>query len=131
MTSKPGVFACGNVLHVHDLVDYACEEAERCADGVHAFLSARGGDGDTTGPIIAGANVRYVVPSRYDSSRVNRFYLRPMIVGNGVTLASTVDGQVISEKKIPHAQPSEMISINLTEEELRPGRGKTVEVSLT
>jgi hypothetical protein len=38
MTSVPGIFACGNVLHVHDLVDFASEEAERCGSYACEFL---------------------------------------------------------------------------------------------
>ncbi|SCY21736.1 Thioredoxin reductase [Lachnospiraceae bacterium XBB2008] len=68
-TSIPGVFSCGNVLHVHDLVDYVSEEAS--AAGAHAaeyIKSASGGkagsDGDETKvKVVTDGGVRYSVPS--------------------------------------------------------------------
>ena len=64
-TSIPGVFACGNVLHVHDLVDYVSEEAT--AAGIHAaeYISGlnKSGEGITSFNIICDGGVRYTVPS--------------------------------------------------------------------
>lgn len=70
-TSVPGVFACGNALHVHDLADFASEEGERAGASAAAF-AARGDAADTTHAagvpgepsveVVAGKGVRYVVP---------------------------------------------------------------------
>lgn len=64
-TNVPGVFACGNVLHVHDLVDYVSEEAT--AAGRHAAEYVKnGGDKSDDGKeisITATGGVRYTVPS--------------------------------------------------------------------
>ena len=73
-TSVPGVFACGNVLHVHDLVDFVTEEARRCGGQVGEYLA--GEYERTQARVPPGANVRYVVPNRYFPGRDNRFYLR-------------------------------------------------------
>jgi thioredoxin reductase len=128
MTSHDGVFACGNVLHVHDLVDYACEEAERCADGVHAYIS--GTQRDVGGSVAAGAQVRYVVPSSYDGRRENRFYLRPMVVANGLKLLVRSGGAVVAKKALPHVQPSEMVALTLRADTLTALAGAAVEVSI-
>jgi thioredoxin reductase len=128
MTSHDGVFACGNVLHVHDLVDYACEEAERCADGVHAYIS--GTQRDVGGPVAAGAQVRYVVPSSYDGRRENRFYLRPMVVANSLKLLVRSGGAVVARKALPHVQPSEMVALTLRADALAALGGAAVEVSI-
>ena len=128
MTSREGVFACGNVLHVHDLVDYACEEAERCADGVHAYIS--GGRRQRGGPMDAGAQVRYVVPSRYEPGRENRFYLRPMVVANDVKLMVRSGGEIVVRKSLPHVQPSEMVALTLRAEKLAAHGGAALEVSI-
>ncbi len=61
MTSLPGVFACGNALHVHDLVDYAAEEARRA--GAFAARWLAGDAPRAQCRIKAGANLRYVAPS--------------------------------------------------------------------
>ncbi len=64
-TNIPGVFACGNVLHVHDLVDYVSEEAGRAGTNAAGFVKGRPGkDGRQQIPLIAGQGVRYTVPQR-------------------------------------------------------------------
>ncbi|MFA6776782.1 MAG: FAD-dependent oxidoreductase [Sphaerochaetaceae bacterium] len=64
-TSQDGIFACGNVLHVHDLVDYVSEEASLA--GRNAALYALGGKREKKGiPIVATGGVRYTVPQRLD-----------------------------------------------------------------
>ncbi len=111
MTSVPGVFACGNVLHVHDLVDYVTEESERCGAEVCRYL--RGELGERRFPISAGANVKYVVPNTYETGRDLRLYLRPLIVKNRAELVVTLDGKPIVRRRLAHVQPSEMISLGL------------------
>ena len=69
-TSIEGVFACGNVLHVHDLVDYVSEEAKRA--GIYAagyVTGARKGSGTRTA-VLAGKDVRYTVPQQIDTDRM-------------------------------------------------------------
>ena len=131
MTSNPGVFACGNVLHVHDLVDYACEEAERCAAGVADFLDGDVGGGDDK--VRAGANVRYVVPGSYRIGRDNVFYLRSLIVKNDVELVVRRGEDELYKRRISHVQPSEMVRLSLPADRLKAdNRSETgkIEVSL-
>jgi len=130
-TSVPGVFACGNVLHVHDLVDYVSEEARRCGAFVAEYLS--GSREHAQGPVRPGANVKYTAPNRYFPARANRLYLRPLVVKNQARLVVRLDGETVKERRLPHVQPSEMISLSLRPEELRSpaGRGeKVLEVSI-
>ncbi len=64
------MFACGNVLHVHDLVDYVSEEAKRA--GIYAagyVTGARKGSGTRTA-VLAGKDVRYTVPQQIDTDRM-------------------------------------------------------------
>ncbi len=116
-TSCKGVFACGNVLHVHDLVDYVTEEATRCGGFVSDFLSGAGAD-EIQFKVVPGANVKYVLPNAFAPARENRFYLRPMIVKNDVRLVATLDGDPIYSRKFTHVQPSEMMSFTLGAKEL-------------
>ena len=63
-TNIPGVFACGNVLHVHDLVDYVSEEAGVAGKNAAKYIKC-GGDHADSGkeiPIVATDGVRYTVP---------------------------------------------------------------------
>lgn len=62
-TSIPGVFACGNVLHVHDLVDFVSEEAKRAGSNAAKFVRGElDGDAAADIPIIATEGARYTVP---------------------------------------------------------------------
>ena len=117
MTNMDGVFACGNVLHVHDLVDWVCEESRRAGSyaagwlkGEHPSLQIRA---------AAGSHVRYVNPSRIAPDRENIVYMRSMIVKNDAVLELRLDNKersfsrVIRSKKERHVQPSEMISFKI------------------
>ena len=131
-TSVPGVFACGNLLHVHDLVDFVTEEAERCGARVAEYLA-----GEYEGlqhRVAPGANVRYVVPNRYFPGRDNRFYLRSLVVKNQARLEVRLGGQLARERRLPHVQPSEMITFTLKPGELAglpAGDDRTLEVSIS
>jgi thioredoxin reductase len=111
MTSVPGIFACGNVLHVHDLVDYVAEESRRAGEFAAAWLAGRRPQRELR--LKTGSNVRYLNPSRVDPDRENLLYLRSMVVKNGATLVVTIDGRVVKSIKKPHVQPSEMLMVSL------------------
>jgi NADPH-dependent 2,4-dienoyl-CoA reductase/sulfur reductase-like enzyme len=131
-TTVQGVFACGNVLHVHDLVDYVTEESERCAAFVGEYL--RGEYERSQYRMQPGANVKYAVPNRYFPDRENRFYLRPLIVANQARLTVRLDGEKVLERRLAHVQPSEMLSFTLRPKELAgvvPSRENTLEVSIS
>src|SRR5699024_2427619 len=70
-TSLPGVFAAGNVLHVHDLVDYVSEEA--AAAGAHAarYILQGGAEGGEALPVRAAGGVRYTVPTAVHPARLD------------------------------------------------------------
>lgn len=116
MTNVEGIFACGNVLHVHDLVDFVTEESLRCGTFVCNYLEGK--TRELQCDVIPGSNVRYVTPNRFSTGSYNKFYLRSMIVKNHAELSVLLDGKEIFRKKESHIQPSEMISFELTEEDL-------------
>ena len=131
MTGAPGIFACGNVLHVHDLVDYVTEEARRCGERAAAWLS--GAHKDAMLPVVPGANVRYVVPNACALGRRNVFYLRALVVKNDALLDVRVGGRQARSQKLSHVQPSEMIRFSLEPDAVpeRPaGEEAVVEVSI-
>ena len=132
-TGVPGVFACGNVLHVHDLVDFVTEEAERCGAAAAAYLAGAGEAAGAEPRVVPGANIRYVVPNAWRPGRANVLYCRPLVVKNGAVLAVRVDGREIRRRKLAHVQPSEMIRVGLEPAELpmpEPGQPNVLEVSL-
>ena len=131
MTGARGIFACGNVLHVHDLVDFVTEEARRCADRAAVYLE--GGAPEPMIPVNAGANVRCVVPNACAPGRQNVFYLRSLVVKNDALLELRVGGQKIRTKKLAHVQPSEMIRFGLEPgaiQEPDSDTGRVIEVAI-
>ena len=63
MTGAEGIFACGNVLQVHDLVDYVSDEAERAGIGAAAYVTGNAAK-ETTVATAPGSGVRYVLPQQ-------------------------------------------------------------------
>ncbi len=121
-TSIPGVFACGNVLHVHDLVDFVSQEA-RIA-GKQATVYASGEKNKITGPeipIIPVDGVRYTVPSSICVERMEEKLVLRLRVGDvyqNKSISVWVDDQRISKKKKQVLAPGEMEEVILTKEQL-------------
>jgi pyruvate/2-oxoglutarate dehydrogenase complex dihydrolipoamide dehydrogenase (E3) component len=111
MTGVAGIFACGNVLHVHDLVDFVTEEARRCGERAAAWI--RGEARPAMAAMKAGANVRYVVPNTFAQDRENVLFLRPLIVKNDAVLEVSAGGTIVKTRRYSHVQPSEMIRLSL------------------
>ena len=112
MTSVPGIFSCGNVLHVHDLVDFVSEESEACARSVTEYL--RGGfPAEEQLPAEPGENLGYVVPNACRRGRAVRFYMRPRILCRKAELAVSANGKELLKKNVMYVKPAEMISVEL------------------
>ncbi|MBR7103407.1 MAG: FAD-dependent oxidoreductase [Lentisphaeria bacterium] len=110
MTNIPGIFSCGNVLHVHDLVDFVSDEADRAADSAVAWAAGeRPGEAAIT--VKAGKNLRYTVPHRAEAGKTNHFYMRASTVMDKAELRVTSpEGRIIFSKKLRYVKPAEMIS---------------------
>jgi thioredoxin reductase len=129
MTNVPGVFACGNVLHVHDLVDFVAEESRRAGAYAAEWLSGRRPQREIR--VKTGSNLRYVAPSRVDPARDNKLYMRSLVVKNDTVLEVRIDNRVVKSVKKQHVQPSEMISLNLGPKELESaGHDASIEISI-
>ncbi len=118
MTKSEGIFVCGNVLHVHDIVDFVTEEAKKCGEFTAEFIKNKFRK-QKQFKVMPGSNVKYVVPNKYCVDRQNEFYMRSMIVKNNAELTIRIDDNVIMKKKFKHVQPSEMISFKLAEENFK------------
>ena len=111
-TSIPGIFAAGNVLHVHDLVDYVSLEAERLAASVKKFL-IDGASAGTEISVNAGNGVNYVLPQK---TRAGDDFVLSLRVGEPIrqqTLLVKQGNHVILEKKLPRALPAEMLQLDI------------------
>ena len=139
-TSIPGIFACGNVLHVHDLVDYVSQEAANAGRQAAAYIKRQNTSAATpdltplpsetqaacsenvrTLPILCEGGVRYTVPET----------LRPDAMDDTVTLRFRVDNiyknrsicvyfgdRRILQRKRPVLAPGEMEQVTLTKKQL-------------
>ncbi len=107
-TQVPGIFACGNVLQVHDLVDYVSEEAERAGIGA-AELVLHGATDCESVPTRPGNGVRYVIPQtvRKTGKDVSLF-LRVTQPFGKVKFTVTAGDKVLSVAKRLKAAPGEM-----------------------
>lgn len=118
MTDKDGIFACGNVLHVHDIVDFVTKES-RIA-GKNAALYAKCNKKDTNVINTKGINgIRYVLPQMIVKSgedNVNLF-MRCDKIYKDATLVVESNGKIIKRKKMKIMIPSEMILVELKREE--------------
>ena len=115
-TSLPGVFAAGNVLHVHDLVDYVSEEA--AAAGAHAarYILQGGAEGGEALPVRAAGGVRYTVPTAVHPARLDgalTLRLRVDNVYRNKALAVYAGQTCIWRRKRPVLAPGEMETIVL------------------
>ena len=125
-TSIPGVFACGNVLHVHDLVDFVSEESALAGACAAKYVKGGSRAEHTYAETCTGEGVRYVVPQRYDVNRLaeaTRFYLRVTRNYRNVYLVVKADGREIMRKKLLRAAPGEMEYVSLKGDALAAARG--------
>ena len=120
-TGVPGVFACGNVLHVHDLVDYVSEEAARA--GAVAAEYIRGSSEPCGREIIlkAESGVRYTVPMTVRPDRIDDKLTVRFRVGDvykSAYVSVYFDDERVQHKKKRVISPGEMEQIILTKEQL-------------
>lgn len=116
-TANPGIFACGNVVHVHDLADYACEEAGRAGKAAAQFVTGKLGPAKCEVEVKAGEGVRYVVPQKLtllDLQHAVKFYLRPAQPMAEAELVVKAKGQVLYKKGREDLKPSEMVEFSLS-----------------
>jgi NADPH-dependent 2,4-dienoyl-CoA reductase/sulfur reductase-like enzyme len=117
-TSIPGVFAAGNVLHVHDLVDYVSEEASAAGRAAAAFVAAGCKDGARQDvPITFEGGPRYTVPGTVDTAHVGDSLTVRYRVGGVMKdrmVRVLMDGDAVINRKRPVMAPGEMEEIHLT-----------------
>ena len=111
-TATEGIFACGNVLHVHDLVDFVSEEAEVAGKSAAAYILGKA-EKKLHIPLSTDGRVRYTVPQVITAEKDVTVYFRVADVYRNVTL-KVLDGErVVAQKKKSRMAPGEMESITL------------------
>ncbi len=132
-TSVPGIFACGNVLHVHDLVDHVSRESFKAG---HAAAAYARGEKNTapTARVLDGEGVRGVVPQRIrlhgDESREVELMFRPSGVFKNASAVVRSGEKEIARKRAPIFTPGEMAVIPLKGEVVAALDGADITVSM-
>jgi NADPH-dependent 2,4-dienoyl-CoA reductase/sulfur reductase-like enzyme len=120
-TSAEAVFACGNVVHVNDLVDNVSAESERA--GMYAAKYAMGTlpTGGKTVSCVTGRNVRYLCPQQLHITEEGgeaTLYFRVLQPELNVRLVATCDGKVLAKKKEFRVNPGEMCNLKVNTAEV-------------
>ncbi len=122
-TEMAGVFACGNVLHVHDLVDYVSEESVIAGRAAAEYIKGKKAS-DVSVALKADGRVRYTVPQRISEARDTTVYFRVSDVFRDVKLVvRDSEGRVLIERKKQKLAPGEMETLKLTEQMIRESDG--------
>ena len=111
MTSVPGIFSCGNGLHVHDLVDLVSEEGERAAECAAAFLKQS--EPAKMVPVTVSGGIRYVLPRRLAVGEEGFLSMRVTLPGQDRKLTVKAGETILAVKRMKRAMPSEMIRLKV------------------
>ena len=111
-TSVPGIFSCGNVLHVHDLVDFVSEEAELAGASAAEHILGEEKSANRL-DIKRGFGVRYTVPQSVSKDADSDVYFRVSDIMTGKKIVVRHNDNIILEKKTQRLVPGEMVKIKL------------------
>lgn len=120
-TNRPGIFACGNVLQVHDLVDYVTAESQLAGEGAAKYILSKGKSKNTKYiSTKADKGVRYIVPQNINANTDQdvKLYFRVTDVFKGAKIVVTSGDKVLYSKKKPKLCPGEMENVLIKAEEL-------------
>ena len=111
-TETEGIYACGNVLHVHDLVDYVSEEAEIAGKAAVAYINGETLSGRSI-KLSTDGKVRYTVPQRITAEEDVTVYFRVADVYRDIRIVVRDGDRVLVNKKKQKVAPGEMESLTL------------------
>lgn len=124
-TSLPGVFACGNVAHVHDLVDFVTEESQRAGESAARYVAARRWEKGAVRPardertlrLRNGDGISYTLPQRIAVGRADKLYTVAFrvnrVCGPSQIVAADSAGNRIAAFRRDRLAPGEMERISL------------------
>lgn len=128
MTTIPGVFSCGNVLHVHDLVDHVSDEAEKAGTFAWQYLKGSLSSSDSPIAIEPGEGVRYVLPQRVSGLADFTLSLRVTEPSRERAVCVRDGDRKVARKKMVRLHPAEMIRLKIRKDKLE--NAKKLEVSV-
>lgn len=118
-TSIPGVYACGNVLHVHDIVDFVSKESTIAGESAAKYnLKAEAAADNHTVTVKPAGVARYTVPQRASLDAPFSIFCRVAYPVSSGKFVVRCGEEVICEKKFIKAVPSEMEEISLKQKDI-------------
>lgn len=131
-TSIPGIFACGNVVHVHDLVDFVSAEARKAGKAAAKFVKDEVQNGEYI-ELKNGFGVTYTVPQKYRVENIENFLEISMRVNNiykNMRLQVKDGDTVLVNMKKAHLAPGEMEKVVVPKKLLESVKGNELVVCL-
>jgi NADPH-dependent 2,4-dienoyl-CoA reductase/sulfur reductase-like enzyme len=131
-TSIPGVFACGNALHVHDLVDFVTAESQRAGAAAAEFAMKKPAESKMEVKLENGENVSGTVPQHIRTDRIEKtaeifFRVRRNFQKSAVEVSAA--GATLASFPREHMAPGEMEHLVLTKQMLEKASGCTLRIS--
>lgn len=126
-TNVKGIFACGNVVHVHDLVDFVSEEGKKAGLSASRFIKDELKEGQDVTEIKNGDRVNYTVPQNIrlenilDGQEI-MFRVSNVFKNINITVRNS-EGELIKKMRRPVVAPGEMEKIKLKREEIEKAQG--------
>lgn len=134
MTSVRGIFACGNVVHVNDLVDNVSNESELAGRNAADYAIESFDENAGLTGVSAGEHVRYVVPQNIENDKVNskvNLYFRVTDPMRDVTIRAVAGDKVLYNKKKQIVNPGEIESISIDPAQIGGSGASQITVSVT
>lgn len=128
MTSVPGIFACGNVLHVHDLVDHVSTEADLAGKNAAAYVKKGKKAPETRISVSPGEGIRYTLPQTISGKRNVTLSFRVKEPARNKRVMVCDGDRTVKRKKIIRLHPAEMVQIPLKKDVLKDVRSLKVYV---
>ena len=122
-TECEGIFACGNALHVHDLVDFVTKESMRAGESAAKYIGSHYTHSNQVITLKNGNCINYTVPQKVEYDRVGNFvevFFRVNQVLHDVNIVVKAGDEVITTAKREHMLPAEMERLVLPKKLLKP-----------
>lgn len=132
-TSAEGIFACGNVVHVHDLVDFVSAEARKAGTAAAKYIKDEVKEGEYK-EIINGKGITYTVPQKFRGENIDKaleIFMRVNNIYKNVKLEVKDEEKVLMSLNKQHLAPGEMEKVMVPKKILDTMVGKSLTVEVT
>jgi hypothetical protein len=128
-TSKEGIFACGNSLHVHDLVDFVTKEGRVAGKSAARYLKGLVTRSKSKLDCIAGKGISYVIPQVVNKDNIEenvefKFRVRNPMANKKIVVK--INDTVVKSVVKPHLLPAEMETVIIKKDDFVVGEGTLV-----